>query len=732
MKNLYFIALFAINFAYANPGDTTKIRVFNEFHKNRYGNFDQWAVIPSNLPKSNRIWLTYTLGCLSNGQCEWDYTIKLYARERTGQKDSTLKQAPSFRVNGGIRDSLWYSTDTTFVTKFNTTSKLTDSLPSTSLLLVKYSNTSSPLTPTDSLRVWPVGYTNYYYDSLGTKVDSIKVRENQKINLTNTPYYDVFEVIHDIEIGRLISPYAKTFPKSFKYNYVFDVTDYASLLKDSVQLRIKYEGYSYGFTSTMDIAFIEGTPVREAYKVVNIYNGGFTYGNPNNSIENALTAKSFTVPNDAKAIKLRVYITGHGGEQNENCAEFCSKKYFLKLDNTTFATQDVWKNDCGKNAIINQPGTWIYNRANWCPGEAVRVFEYPLELVAGSTHTLDMDMQSFIANGNASYNIAVQLVYYKDFAYTLDLGIEDIISPSNNFWFNRLNPICDNAQFIMRNLGKDIITSAEITYRIGNAAIATHTWTGTLESQKSTTVTLPWLRWPDSNSEKIFEVQISKVNGLIDGNTLNNKLTSTYSIPQKLPRKFIIETRTNNRPTTNRYSIKDSRGKVLFNKSFSEANLLHRDTFEFSIGCYTFYFEDDDGNGLSFWATPGDGTGFVRILSAEGPVQVLKNFNGDFGSFQELNFTSEFAVGQQPLDHLNASLIQLYPNPANDIIKIESNTYIIKHIALYTIDGSKVMSSEYSGNSYELSVLGLPAGLYFVEVTDINNLSVMKKIAISK
>lgn len=732
MNRLLIIALLISTITQANPGDTTKVKVFNELHKNRYGNFDQWAVFPANLPKSNRIWLTYTLGCTSNGQCEWDYTIKLYARERTGLKDSTLKQAPSFRVNGAIRDSLWYSVDTTYTTSYNSTTKSTDSVPSTMILLVKYSNTSTPLIPTDSIRVWPAGFTKYYYDSTGAKIDSTKAVETHKINLTNTPYYDVFNVIHDIEIGRLISPYAKTFPKSFKYDYVFDVTDYAALLKDSVEIRIKYEGYSFGFTSTMTFAFIEGTPARESYKVTNIYNGGFTYGNPNNSIENALTAKTFTVPGDAKSVKVKVYITGHGGEQNENCAEFCSKKYYLKLDNELFATQDVWKNDCGNNAIINQPGTWIYNRANWCPGEAVRVFEYPLNVDAGTTHTLDLDMQPFIANGNASYNIAVQLVYYKDHVYNLDMGIEDIISPSNNFWYNRVNPICDNASFIMRNHGKETITAAEIEYRLGNAASATHTWTGSLEPNQTTTVVLPWLRWPNGQSEKIFEVKINKVNWTNDDNPINNSMTSTYTIPQKLPRKFIIETRTNNRPASNRYKITDARGNTLFSKTFSEANILHRDTFELSIGCYTFRFDDNDGNGLSFWATPSDGTGFVRILSAEGPIQVLKNFNGDFGSFLELHFTSEFLVGQESLTHLNASKIELFPNPATEKLKISTDDYLIKNITIRSINGNSILTQSFQGNIYEVSLDELPSGLYFIELTDINNLSVVKKFAVSK
>ena len=79
---------------FAANGDTTTVRVFDKFHMNRYGNFDQKVAMPSAQKTQQRAWLKYTLGCLSNGQCEWDYTIKLFVREHTGKNDSTLQQAP--------------------------------------------------------------------------------------------------------------------------------------------------------------------------------------------------------------------------------------------------------------------------------------------------------------------------------------------------------------------------------------------------------------------------------------------------------------------------------------------------------------------------------------------------------------------------------------------------------------------------------------------------------------
>ncbi|MFN5921166.1 MAG: peptide-N-glycosidase F-related protein [Bacteroidota bacterium] len=713
-------------FAQAGNGDSTVVRVTTDFHMNRYGNFDFWSVMPPTSHTSNRAFLKFTLGCLSNGQCEWDYTLRLFVRERTGLKDSTLKQAPSFRVNGQVRDSVMFRNDTTYVTSFNTTTKKTDSVASATLLVVRYTNTALPLQPTDSLRVWPAGYYNYYFDTTGVKTDSVWVSETTKLKLINTPYYDVFDVINDIEVGRFISPYAKTFPKTFKYDYVFDVTDYQALLHDSVQFRIQYQGYSYGFTATTDFIFIEGTPARKAYKVQNVYSGGFPYGRANNSIENYLTQKSFTVPQDAASVKVRVWITGHGGEQNENCAEFCAKYYYLKVNNQSIASQLVWKADCGSNAIINQPGTWIYNRANWCPGEVVPTYDYALNVSAGSTNTIDMDMEPFIANGDASYNIAVQLFYYMPYTATTDLGVEDIIAPSTDFWYNRVNPVCDNARIKIKNYGSVPVTRAKIHYQIGNAKANMQEWSGSLASEKSTEVTLQWLIWPSDFSDKTFKVWLTDINGATDDEVLNNSKTTQFQVPQIMPRRVIIETRTNLRPEHNSYTVKDSRGNVLRNRTFTQSGTLHRDTFEFSIGCYTFRFNDEGGNGLNFWATPSDGSGSVRFITAQSPIQVLKTFNADFGSFLQFHFTSEFSVAVN--DAVDATDLVLYPNPVADFVNLKSEHLYLTKVKCYSVQGQLIHEQYVTDAVSQIPTAGWPTGVYIVKAEDANGNVFTKRI----
>jgi hypothetical protein len=215
-----------LNLVLAANGDSTVVRVWDTFHMNNYGAFDTKAQLPSPNQKHQRIWLKYSLGCLSNGQCEWDYDIALFVRQKTGAKDSTLKQAPYLKVNNIAKDSVSFSRDTTWINNFNNATKLTDSVPSTTVLITLFGDTSNPLNVTDSIIGYAVNYYRYAYDITGAKTDSVWVGATETLYQHQNNYYTVFDVYNDFELGRLISPYAKQFPKSFQYDYVYDVTDY--------------------------------------------------------------------------------------------------------------------------------------------------------------------------------------------------------------------------------------------------------------------------------------------------------------------------------------------------------------------------------------------------------------------------------------------------------------------------------------------------------------------------
>lgn len=728
MNKIILVIISVLTFAsgvFATNGDTTKVNVFDKFHMSRYGNFNQKAKMPEN-KTFQRIWLKYTLGCQSNGQCEWDYTIRLFLREHTGKMDSTLQQAPYLKVNNTAKDSVVYAVDTTYTNVYNATTKTTDTIASTPFTITLFGDSLNPLTKTQTIVGFPVNYWRVNFDTAGVRVDSVFVGGGTTIKQKFTPYYNVFEVVNNLEMGRFISPYAKSFPKNFQYDYLYDVTDYAYLLKDSAEFRIEYQGYSYGFTATWDMIFVEGTPAREVVKIENIYNGGFAYGKAV-SIEEKLKATNFTVPTDAVATKARVIITGHGAEGGEGCAEFCAKKMYIKQNGTQLAEQLVWKDDCGSNAIPAQPGTWVYNRGNWCPGEKIRNYDYMLNVTSGSTHSVDLDMEPFSTSGEASYNISMQLIHYKANSFENDAAVEDIISPSKNYLYNRINPICDNAKFILKNWGSKPLTSAEISYQIGNNQTQKLEWVGNLPYEKEVEVTIPYLQWPSDLSDKTFKVWVSKTNQLVaDQNMHNNAMYSTFDLPVTLPSQFVVQTLTNKMPEQNSYTITDSYGNLVASKTFTAASTLYRDTFNLGFGCYTFKFIDTENNGLYWWAAQSDGTGSLRIQNVGSPIQIYKTFTTDFGSFQQLNFRVQNPVGVAN-QLLNTALVQVYPNPANNLIMVDGMQVTKAEVMDVTGKVMGVFQNPTSG----IDVTTFPNGIYLIKLTDNNHQIVVKKISIA-
>lgn len=171
-----------------------------------------------------------------------------------------------------------------------------------------------------------------------------------------------------LELGRVITPYATDWlSRGITHDYVLDVTDYANQLRKTQSLRFIYDGYSYGFTLTLYVEYIEGVPPHDAMAVSKVYNGTFAYGKTADPIESHLSAKTVQPAVGSGRTALKSFITGHGSDP-ANCAEFCPKQYSLNVNGTQVASDYLWRDNCGLNQIYPQTGTWLYDRSNWCPG----------------------------------------------------------------------------------------------------------------------------------------------------------------------------------------------------------------------------------------------------------------------------------------------------------------------------------------------------------------------------
>jgi Peptide-N-glycosidase F, C terminal/Secretion system C-terminal sorting domain/Peptide-N-glycosidase F, N terminal len=726
----FLILLFVVKSSIANSGDTTTIRTHNATHWNWYGSIDSWTQFPDTSYHYRKITLKYKLGCPSSGCSDWDYTTQIFIRRHTGQMDSTLSYSPYFTANGNAVDSVLFNSNPVYVYFYNSNTNMTDSTLASPIQIISFQDSLNPTIPTDTLIGYTGNYYNYLYDTTGTIIDSVWVGTDSTLYNGQYNIYTPFEIIEHIEIARYITPYGGALANTWNNTWEFDITDYASLLHDSVDIRAFYSGWSDGFTVTLDFEMIEGIAPRTAKRVETLWTGYFPYGDPNNPIENYLTPKMKFIAADEVASKVYFNITGHGFGGNEDCAEFCPKNCFLKTDGQIRYTQLVWRETCGLNSLYPQAGTWLYDRANWCPGD--RVYPYQFEITPFITPSdsvlIDVDMQSFtnVGNNSCGYQIDGQLITYGAPNFTVDAELIAIVAPNKIANNQRFNPICGKPIVVIRNTGSTTLTSLVIDYGVSGTNTQSYTWNGSLAFLETDTVYLPNLLNWYGNAAK-FSATISSPNAGTDQLADNNSLTVAYVAPIELVADLVFEVRTNLAAWETYYELTDANGTVWLTRSNLANSTNYRDTLHLPPGCYKFRMIDAGKDGLSFWAN-NSGSGYARIKKATGTI--VKPFVADFGSEIYYEFTVGYNIGMS--EPVVDNFLEVYPNPGTGVFNIDYQSESDEtEIVILDATGRVIRTEKLQGSNGTIRVdlSGNPSGLYFVQMRTQNGV-VTKRVVL--
>jgi hypothetical protein len=550
------------------------------------------------------------------------------------------------------------------------------------------------------------------------------------------------------EIGRFITPYGKGWGTgsrpNWKHGWYYDMSDYATLLHDDVEIIYQHTGYEAtagrGWKINLSFFCVEGNPPADIVNIDTMWNGSFAYGNPSNPIENKLAARNITLHADAKMANLKIIQTGHGMDQPENCAEFCPKTRTVKFDNNTIDQRLIWK-ECGYNSLYPQSGTWLYDRTNWCPGESVADQNILIQnLQGGSSHDFDIDMQTYTSSASTgNWVFGTYLVQYKEPRYTNDVSLETVIAPSKEYEYLRWNPICGSPVIVIRNNGKTALTSATIEYGVQGGSKSTYSWTGNLAYGQIDTVTLPnTVNWSGST---VFEAEVKSPNGANDEFTYTNKAVSPFNATPVLPdNRVVVLFKSNKAPSENYYRLKDGAGNTVLERNQFNENSFYRDTVNLTPGmCYTFEFYDDgpagayplNKDGLNWWANTNDGAGYIRLRKMDNTD--FKNFEADFGTKHIFQFSALFPVGVNEVAPKEQK-VEVYPNPSNGSFTVD---YQLTNngkgsIEVYSITGSKVYSSQLQQQSgtETLDLSNQPKGIYLLKVTSADKAASLKKIVI--
>ncbi|WP_118975559.1 LamG-like jellyroll fold domain-containing protein [Taibaiella koreensis] len=696
--------------------------------------------------------------------------LKADYRINTGIIDSVHDQSSSLQASGAVNGNLWWkrikakdsyygaqklSWRPQIVFERNTYTSHRDSVPVSDTVynqptFVRFYenpdgsyviNDNDPANPgliTKKRHVWTHAYTYVYQN--GALVDSIpNALDSMFVNRTKTWYSNTVKY----EIGRSISPYGKQLDLGGGRTRIHDVTDYYSLLQDTVDLEVG------GTQEIQDVkfAFIKGDPPAVVNRIDQPWGKGWNqYRYAALAADTALRPLSIPLDASTDQVKFRSYITGHGGAENSGpgfpngCCEFMYNDHFYKANGQVIHPFRIQRVDCGLNPIYPQGGTWVYDREGWCPGDIITGHDYNVSAYAsGGSINLDYAISPIPAGnantGNGVYDVGLQVIEYKTPGRNNDAELYDILKPSDAFALSRINPICHTPQVIIRNAGKNPLTSAVIKYKVSGGTEETLNWTGNLKFLDTAKVDLPVSGLPfwSGDQSNRFIARIAGANGGTDEYAGNDEATAAFNIPDILPNdKVVIKFATNASPQENTLRIRNSQGNVVLERSGLAANTTYLDTLTLPWDCYTLVLDDAGNDGLSWWANPGQGQGSLSLVDGRTGTQ-LKSFNADFGVQVFYAFTVVFGLSVPEID-LNKDVL-VYPNPNNGSFTVQMQGFNGKvDLELSNAVGQKVWGRQVSclGSMTKVPCeTRLPAGIYLMRMSS-GGASVVKKIVIER
>jgi hypothetical protein len=560
--------------------------------------------------------------------------------------------------------------------------------------------------PVDTTYGWLPGYS-YTFDTNGIVIDSTYiVPDGFFVNTYNQTTHQIQNYVTPYGIGLNLGVNG--------FRWVYDVTDYKPLFHDTVE-------FSAGNQQELiDVKFImiHGTPPRDVVDFETIWLGDYQHSNIANDI--SMPAVDVDLNSSATQYTVKTRTTGHWFGGFENCAEFCPKLHDLSINGTQQFQWLNWKT-CADNPVISQGGTWIYDRAGWCPGTFGDTYDHDITpyVTPGGTASIDYGMEYDATGMEGNYRTTVQLVSYGEINFTNNATVDDIISPNIWEYHNRVNPICDNPKIVIKNNGSANLTSATIEFWVCNGGHESFNWTGNLAFGEAEEVELPISGqgfWFEAQDCKWFNVDIVTSNGASDDYDYDNTYSAEFEAPKTYPSDFYIWTITNNAASENELYVYDENGNVIFSRTNFANSTTYKDTLNLSPGCYKMEFLDSDGDGLGFFAN-SDGNGSIKTKMIGGPQ--LDQFDSDFGAHITHYFTVGYTLSEEEIESYTS--VEIFPNPSDNIFNIEVEGFG-KRVNVVVLDatGRQISNESITSNDYliktQINLEGMESGIYFVKI----------------
>ena len=345
---------------------------------------------------------------------------------------------------------------------------------------------------------------------------------------------------------------------------------------------------------------------------------------------------------------------------------------------------------------------------------------------------LNLNPHNWTGGGWPNYVTETQLITYGAPNFQVDAAIYEIKAPSDKQLFQRMNPICNNPLITIQNTGADTLTSLLITFGLVGGTPSTYNWTGSLPFMASQDVRLGNFLF--NSNDMTFYATVSDPNGIADPYANNNTAHSTFSLPPQYDNQLIFEFKTNLEPYQNVYDIKNDQGTLIFHKGGGlTTNTYYNDTISFATGCYEFKMTDSGEDGLTWWANPNGGSGYMRIKRAS-DGSIIKSFNSDFGGEIYHQFTVGHYLNTSELEPVNE--VNIFPNPSTGIFQAEILLSKKENVSIevFDITGRVVYRKDFENvvnKMIDIDLSNQPAGIFSAHFVTSEK-EWVKKIVVAK
>jgi len=233
-------------------------------------------------------------------------------------------------------------------------------------------------------------------------------------------------------------------------------------------------------------------------------------------------------------------------------------------------------------------------------------------------------MRSTLANERTSILSSAGCVPVTDY----DLAITEIVSPTQSSCYNEITP-----RVRMTNYGSESISTASISYGIDGTYDFSFSWSGNLISGSSILIDLPSITSPVGTH--FFNARTNNPSGQADQNESNDALSGEYTIANGAT--FDLAVSLDYFGSENTWTIVDENGIEVANGGpyiNNNQGLVMNESVCLNAGCYTLWFFDVYGDGMSFT------NGSYTFTDADG--NLIASNSGNFGDEASHPFCVEF------------------------------------------------------------------------------------------